>query len=283
MDIIRVSDTKVLYDGRTWNKPTLKRSGGRVPSPYYFACIKKNGLERNISLHKYIWEQSHGRIPDGYDIHHVDNNPENNSLENLVMMATNEHRRMHQLQKVGLNIEDFKGVCVVCGKPIPDSKPWAIYDSKACKQRMARRLGRYKEEATCALCGKPFWRNKYKPTEVCSECTQEKLKQDVENGVYGVEKICPVCGKTFRTIHNAQCHPECLSKYKWMRLKEREQKQEVRYCKLCGKELTPAQSAFCCMEHSNKWQHEQSEKRELDINAQHVLQGKGSTRNRVAC
>ena len=55
------------------------------------------------SNHRQIWEQAYGPIPkdrDGrsYEIHHIDGNPNNNSLENLMCIPIQEHYDIHYKQ-----------------------------------------------------------------------------------------------------------------------------------------------------------------------------------------
>jgi len=55
--------------------------------------IKING--KNLKLHRYVWEQFYGLIPEGYVIHHIDNNKHNNKIENLQIMTHSEHSSLH--------------------------------------------------------------------------------------------------------------------------------------------------------------------------------------------
>lgn len=258
IEIIKKDDGRLFYDGRTWHRSTT--------SKYYFASIKHLGDVENISLHKYIYRKFYGDIPDGYDIHHIDLNYENNQPDNLVAMPRNEHRRMHQLLKIGLSPADFNGMCIQCHQnPIPSDKPWAIFCSSACKQVFARAQGRYNIIKACEMCGDDFVTNKYRTAKVCSACKQLYLKTMVQSGKYGREKICPVCNKPFRTIHNAITHPECRAKYNTMKAQAHRAENDVRICQLegCNNILSISQDKFCCMEHSNEWQHRQAEKRKL--------------------
>lgn len=51
-------------------------------------------------LHCAIYETYNKmRIEKGYEIHHIDFNPFNNTLENLVMLTKGEHSRLHRLNK----------------------------------------------------------------------------------------------------------------------------------------------------------------------------------------
>jgi hypothetical protein len=46
-------------------------------------------------LHRDVWEKSNGKIPSGFDIHHIDCNRENNSIENLECLPKAEHTRLY--------------------------------------------------------------------------------------------------------------------------------------------------------------------------------------------
>lgn len=47
-----------------------------------------------------IWEDYHNKeIPEGYEIHHIDGNRDNNSIENLACVSIEEHLQIHRDQK----------------------------------------------------------------------------------------------------------------------------------------------------------------------------------------
>lgn len=57
--------------------------------------------------HRLVWEAAHGPIPDGYEIHHVDGNGHNNSLDNLVLLSRSEHTKLHaRLRKENRDVVD---------------------------------------------------------------------------------------------------------------------------------------------------------------------------------
>ena len=50
-----------------------------------------------------LWEQTHGQIPKDeqgrtYDIHHIDGNRKNNSIENLICLSLEDHYKIHLKQ-----------------------------------------------------------------------------------------------------------------------------------------------------------------------------------------
>lgn len=54
---------------------------------------------RGKGLHRLVWETFNGKIKEGCEIHHIDGNKENNSLENLECKNALEHQREHKLGK----------------------------------------------------------------------------------------------------------------------------------------------------------------------------------------
>lgn len=45
--------------------------------------------------HRWVWEQANGPIPQGYEIHHRNEDRTDNRLENLELVTLAEHRRRH--------------------------------------------------------------------------------------------------------------------------------------------------------------------------------------------
>jgi len=45
---------------------------------------------RRVLMHQFVWEERYGPIPIGHVIHHKDNDPANNALENLELVPRNE-------------------------------------------------------------------------------------------------------------------------------------------------------------------------------------------------
>lgn len=54
-----------------------------------------NGKRSTIRHHRIIWEVTNGKIPNGYDIHHIDENRSNNTITNLEMIESSTHKRNH--------------------------------------------------------------------------------------------------------------------------------------------------------------------------------------------
>lgn len=61
-----------------------------------YPTIWKNN--KNVLLHRYIWEKHFGKIPNDCEIHHKDKNRTNYSLDNLILVKIKEHHRKHAIE-----------------------------------------------------------------------------------------------------------------------------------------------------------------------------------------
>lgn len=50
---------------------------------------------RGKSIHQAVWEFHNGSIPDGHEIHHKDEDPSNNHIDNLECLTDREHAARH--------------------------------------------------------------------------------------------------------------------------------------------------------------------------------------------
>lgn len=71
----------MIYNGE---KYTLRNNG------YYGKTRGKRTL-----MHRDVWESHHGKIPQGWDIHHKDQNKMNNNIDNLECLTKSEHTRLY--------------------------------------------------------------------------------------------------------------------------------------------------------------------------------------------
>lgn len=78
--LIMEQSRKLIVDGMSFI-----RSGRQ----YYY------NSHRRLYLHRYLWEKVNGKIPEGYQIHHIDHNPLNNSIDNLELVKKGEHQKKH--------------------------------------------------------------------------------------------------------------------------------------------------------------------------------------------
>lgn len=89
----------IVFNG---NKYTLTTGG------YY----RRTDGDREL-LHRDMWKLERGSIPDGHDIHHIDEDKTNNVIENFECLPTGDHTRLHNPQQP---IQER--YCLYCGKQL---------------------------------------------------------------------------------------------------------------------------------------------------------------------
>jgi hypothetical protein len=77
----------------------------------YYECTTKDRL----MLHNYNWEKINGKIPKGYEIHHIDLNKLNNNIENLKLVTPSEHTKIHSILLNGSGMNK-KVICIETGE-----------------------------------------------------------------------------------------------------------------------------------------------------------------------
>lgn len=51
--------------------------------------------KKRVTLHRYLWEKINGSIPKGFVVHHINNNPLDNRIDNLQCVSRSEHQSNH--------------------------------------------------------------------------------------------------------------------------------------------------------------------------------------------
>jgi len=82
----------IIYKGIKFNK--VQMTWGKKTSSYFSG--KQN--DKTVYLHRMIYEDNFGELPNGYSVHHKDGNGLNNDLSNLEAMPRKTHFEMHREQ-----------------------------------------------------------------------------------------------------------------------------------------------------------------------------------------
>lgn len=169
----------------------------------------KDGVE---ALHREVWKDHHGEIPDGKLIHHKDGDPTNNDIENLECVTPEEHARRHpdmgnadpehigrivELAKewhrseegrewhrqhweesLGKAFDETQKECDQCGESFVDysAQDAGRFCSNACKAAARRERGDDDVVRECTICRSEFVVNKYADTETCSRSCSGALQ-----------------------------------------------------------------------------------------------------------
>lgn len=192
----------LVYDGQTY----YIQSTGR-----YFQNGNRKASER--LLHRYIWTKHRGEIPEGYDIHHKNENWEDNSLSNLCIMPKGDHLRLH-LSKRLKNPHYYRTRLRQLKVARESAKAWhSSEEGIKWHREHAKESLRLtpKKERTCIHCGHK-WKTTYHHAKFCcrscSSCyyIMHKARKD--------ERLCGHCGKKFLVPYMRKtrfCSPQCTA------------------------------------------------------------------------
>ncbi len=103
------NEIKFEYIKRNWELRDgivySKRTGGPVSfagkngKGHRFTNSTINGKQYYFLIHEAVFVLFHDRpITEGKELHHIDENPENNAPENLIELTRKQHKRIHQYQ-----------------------------------------------------------------------------------------------------------------------------------------------------------------------------------------
>ena len=197
---------KVYYKGCQFRV----QSSGR-----YFQSVDRYAKHR--LLHRRVWADHYGEIPDGHHIHHKDGNWRNNNIENLECVDGIEHRREH-MKKNMQNPEYKANALKALNKAQEKAKEW---------HRSPEGRQWHREHAA-----KTLWINKEKKILKCENCKNdfEAYRDNVarfcskncrQKGCYAkqktLEKICLFCNEKF--LANKYRNINCCSRLCSNRLK----------------------------------------------------------------
>lgn len=82
------------YVNSRWGKIYRKGrplSPNKVDTGYMHIMLCKNQTNKTFRLHRLVWESFNGKIPDGMQINHIDEDKTNNRLDNLNLMTPKEN------------------------------------------------------------------------------------------------------------------------------------------------------------------------------------------------
>lgn len=201
----------VEYGGLVWRRyPESEHATARA---YY-----SNG-SRGIGeqfLHRRIWVDNFGEIPEGSQIHHKDEDPGNNDISNLECLTPRQHRAKHKMWggrrdenlkhmkvmnarasewhkseegrawhsthgvKVWKQREPILKQCENCGVWFDDITRRAARKccSAKCKAALRRLSGVDNEARSCQQCKTIFVAEKHKKTRFCSKsCAQASIRE----------------------------------------------------------------------------------------------------------
>lgn len=174
-----------------------------------------DGKQHRIRLHTYVWEKFNGHVPNGYDIHHIDHDPSNNEIENLIALPESEHHKLHMAER---NPEELTKILNDYARPkaIQWHKSHAghIWHKQQYESSLAPKWNE-RITMTCEYCGK-----QYEISPLMKEhsrfCSNKcKTASRYYSGIDNTVRTCPICGNTFvvnKYSRTKTCSKECANK-----------------------------------------------------------------------
>lgn len=147
-----------FFEGRRYSRLP---GGASKSNARYFYCLEWDKVRKRYvqrSLHRDIWEAKRGPIPKGYDVHHIDEDWDNNTIDNFECITKSAHHKIHGADP------EFKHTM----------SRWHEKNGKAL-QAAARVAHDRPKDYTCSNCGKPFVAKSFK-AKYCRDqaCMRER-------------------------------------------------------------------------------------------------------------
>ncbi len=175
----------VEYDRLKWT---------RAKNGYYQATVKSQ--ERKNWLHQYVYEKERGAIPPGLEIHHVNNDKDDNSIGNLELLDSRRHHEKHGEYKHA-NPDRYRRQLEHLNRVRPDHvwpKDPVKYEEH--RQALIRGMARIKPvEMICEQCGKTYMAKPCSYRSFCSNACKSAYRRSIQAD--NVDRVCVVCGAAF--------------------------------------------------------------------------------------
>lgn len=145
----------------------------------------------HIRAHVYVWEYHNGPRPPKTHIHHIDKDKSNNNIENLQVVSTSDHIRLHMTpERRAKSAKHMDKIRHLTKKwhASPEGREW--HKKNGIKGWLALK----EREKKCILCSKAF-KTKLSRQIFCSNNCKSYHRR--MSRVDDIEKICPVCNKTY--------------------------------------------------------------------------------------
>lgn len=210
-----------MVDIAVFNGVTFRRypQAKQVAHQRYYSpggTDRARGVE---SLHREVWKARHGPIPAGFDIHHKDDDPLNNAVDNLECIHPDDHKALHEEDgKWSGSIrvrEHLSGIQRLAAD-------WHASQEGILWHRAHGRAAYAKRpltEFSCGECGKSFL-SKHKSScrpdgkRFCSERCQGAMRRREGRQLRSLR--CSQCGSEYQGIgRGTTCSKKCAADLRW--------------------------------------------------------------------
>lgn len=178
----------------------------------YFKRISK-GTSRY--LHRVIYEDEYGEIPEGCQVHHKDHDRLNNDLSNLVALKSKDHQLHHQnamtleqkeARRINLLVNAIPKAVEWHGSD--EGKAWHMEHYENTKDAL-----RKKHTRKCAQCGNDTESHLKNINAFCSNKCKASFRR--HSGVDDIARVCEMCETEYKVNKYAKsrtCSRSCANR-----------------------------------------------------------------------
>jgi len=173
------------YIGKDGRKKLFKHDQREYNGRYFYLCPEtgyyKSRYPVSTLLHKAIWEDNFGPVPDGYIVHHKDHDKINNDPMNFELMTLSMHAKHHAPHNKWVGSPENKKQLIEAGKmskewhASPEGIEWHSTHGRATW------VNRQKYTKECIICGNEYQtpfptRSKYCHANCKQQATRDRNK-----------------------------------------------------------------------------------------------------------
>lgn len=184
----------------------------------YYLSSRNTDIGRCERLHRYIWRYFNGDIPNGYHIHHKDEDKSHNDIENLECLPRYNHLSLHGHERFEKDRDAMIKNLNVNARP--KASEW--HASEAGKEWHKQHYEKTKAqlhmtvEKECEYCGKLYKTIEHGRNRFCSNNCSSAARR--ASGIDNEQRKCVVCGKDFTINKYAKgqtCSRKCANIIRW--------------------------------------------------------------------
>ncbi|ACQ54142.1 HNH endonuclease [Clostridium botulinum] len=164
----------------------------------YYLSTKPTKENKRQRLHVYVWEFYNGRIPEGYEVHHKDEDKGNNDISNFELLLGLKHRKLHgyEFSQDEKRVETARKIIKEKAQPkaiewhgSKEGREWHKEHYENVKDKF-----HIKEKYICEYCGITYETQKGRNKFCSNKCKSAwRRKQGLDNEI----RVCVICGKEF--------------------------------------------------------------------------------------
>lgn len=180
----------------------------------YFRCESRGRRVGRRYLHRDVWSDANGPIPEGHHVHHIDGDTGNNALANLACVPAGQHQELHvptSRQRSAIAYKAIRPRLKAGAAEWHRSEEGRAWHSEQARRAYEKRVPLQKR---CDRCGAKFGTmGRRESDRFCSNACRAAARR--ASRVDDIERACARCGEAYRASRYAPrkfCSKTCASR-----------------------------------------------------------------------